>query len=355
MKKVLHFPDARRARNEACKWLARLDRGLSANESEALNDWLSADAAHSRILVEMAVLWDETNVLSELSDLFPLESQRTGFGRRRTPLPATVAASTVLLGWIVLFTGDEPARHARDHESMVASQQSYETAVGEHSTATLEDGSRLTLNTNSLLDVRFTAVERVVILRRGEGHFDVTPDPARPFSVHAGSHIVQAIGTAFNVQLGQNGELDVTVTEGQVRVLLRTDAESSDSNSELTVRFDPYHDYRDAVDTTLSAGQSATFGEDIQVERLDTDEIEVRLAWQQEMLIFRGESLDQVLREVSRYTDTEFVFATEAIRNIRVGGYFRTGDVDGLLVALRNNFAIDSERIEDNQIILTGQ
>jgi transmembrane sensor len=72
------------------------------------------------------------------------------------------------------------------------------------------------------------------------------------------------------------------------------------------------------------------------------------------MIVFTGEPLEQVLAEVDRYTTTRFVIADDTLRDVRIGGYFRAGDVDGLLVALRENFLIDSRRDAQGRVVLTA-
>jgi transmembrane sensor len=81
--------------------------------------------------------------------------------------------------------------------------------------------------------------------------------------------------------------------------------------------------------------------------------MDARLAWQRGMLIFQGETLEVVLSEIDRYTNTDFLLADDSLRSVRIGGYFRAGDIDGLLIALRENFNIDSRRDEKNRIILS--
>jgi transmembrane sensor len=51
--------------------------------------------------------------------------------------------------------------------------------------------------------------------------------------------------------------------------------------------------------------------------------------------------LPTVLQEVSRIANVEFVLADDALATIRVGGHFCAGEIDGLLVALRDNFDIE--------------
>ncbi|WP_447414957.1 FecR family protein, partial [Clostridium perfringens] len=59
--------------------------------------------------------------------------------------------------------------------------------------------------------------QRFVRMLKGEAHFDVAHNPARPFIVKAGDSTLRAVGTAFNVRL--RPELtELTVIEGRVAV-----------------------------------------------------------------------------------------------------------------------------------------
>ncbi len=108
-------------------------------------------------------------------------------------------------------------------------------------------------------------------------------------------------------------------------------------------------------ETTVGALETALVEPGFQtVRKLETGEADARLAWQRGMLIFEGEPLGEALAEVDRYTTTKFILADEKLRDVRVGGYFRAGDVDGLLVALRENFLIDSRRDAQGRVVLTA-
>src|SRR6185369_10615728 len=72
---VVRLPNRQRVREEASLWIARLDRGLTADERRELDEWLAADSNHAAALMDLAALWDRTDVLGELAQLFPLEQQ----------------------------------------------------------------------------------------------------------------------------------------------------------------------------------------------------------------------------------------------------------------------------------------
>jgi transmembrane sensor len=89
------------------------------------------------------------------------------------------------------------------------------------------------------------------------------------------------------------------------------------------------------------------------VRKLEVGDLHTLLAWQQGLLLFDGTTLENVLAEVDRYTTTQFVLADEQLRNIRIGGRFRTGDVDGLLASLRTEFMIGSRRDAQGRVVLS--
>jgi transmembrane sensor len=211
--------------------------------------------------------------------------------------------------------------------ALASESEKLETAVGRQSSTQLVDGSVVTLNTDTSVEIRYTRTERAVTLNRGEAIFSVAHNTERPFRVTAGSRVVQAVGTVFNVR--REGEtVRVTVSEGAVKVL----DPAAGPQSTLMVK----------------AGEVATVGAgEAQVRPIDATSIEASQAWQHGLLIYQGETLDTVIADVSRYTNVKFAIADDSIRNKRVGGVFRTGDVDGLLLALRESFGIDPRRDGD--------
>lgn len=355
-------PFRRRAQidEEASLWLARLDKGLSTEAREDLAQWLRADPLNRDAFFELAALWDQLDVLAELSELFPLD--QTGAVAKRSisarwPRVA-VAAGVVCVaatGWILWARYLAPPTVV-DAGVVQALTESFETVIGGQVSERLPDGSVVSLNTDTEVTVVYSAASRDVFLRRGEANFEVAHAADHPFRVYVGARIVEATGTAFNVQLRPSGEIEVTVTEGSVKVSRAGMAPIVPAPLTLQSTVDS------DLDTSLVAGQVATLDEaaDLgqngpQIARLEPVDLDIKLAWQRGMLVFQGEPLQQMLAEVGRYTTAQFVLADQDLANVRVGGYFRTGDINGLLVALRENFSIDSEVTADNRIVLRAQ
>lgn len=358
MASIVRFRSRAQIHEEASLWLARVDKGLTAETRAELVEWLRAEPLHRQAFFELAAFWDELDVLAELSPLLPLNQSadvdaRSRRGRWLLAAAAAGVAVVAVSGWLVVSTFMVPAapvRPAVAHERT----ESFKTTIGNQASERLPDGSVVRLNTDTELTVVYSTAERNVFLRRGEAHFNVAHDVDHPFRVHVGNRIVEAVGTAFNVQLRQDGDIEVTVTEGTVKVTRAGAAPTLPAPR--SVRVTP----AESLDATLVEGQLAILDQAAaldqtavpQIMRLEPVDLDIKLAWQRGMLVFQGEPLREMLAEVSRYTTTEFVLADADLASVRVGGYFRAGDIDGLLVALRENFKIDSEITTDNRIVL---
>ena len=343
----LHRPEE--PRETAAAWIVRLDVGLTGDEKARLLEWLDADPKHRAALFELAAVWDGLDVLAELSTLFPLEP---AVPRRASRLTGRWAITVSAAGLVAIAVIAGLFLYQRPHGDAAAADAAvrFETEVGGYDTERLADGSVVTLNTDTALSVEYTSGERRVILERGEAYFQVAEDPARPFAAWVGGRIVQAVGTAFNIRLAPDGDVEVTVTDGRVKLLDAAQAPAT----ERTASPAPF-------DTTLIEGEVALLDEAAsprvmpRITRLAPNEVDIKIAWQRGMLIFEGEPLDAVLTEVMRYTTTEFVLEDEKLGDVRVGGYFRAGDVEGLLIALHENFEIGSERVAPDRIVLRPQ
>src|SRR3546814_18419265 len=79
--------------------------------------------------------------------------------------------------------------------------QVYATGLGERRVVMLDDDSRLSLDANTRVRVKYSRAGRQLWLEAGRARFEVAKDPLRPFSVAAAGKIVVATGTEFSVEL----------------------------------------------------------------------------------------------------------------------------------------------------------
>lgn len=341
MSNVYDIRNRDRLLDETSLWISRLDRGLDDAEREELRRFLD-EPAHRATFLEMAELWDRTDVLSRLSEILPEVEQRPA-GRRYAWAAAASIVVAAILGAFAFSINRQDGPAELEH---LTSTSVYETTVGERSTISLPDGTAVVLNTNSRLEVEYSPQNRVLLLKRGEIHVDVVADASRPLSVTAGRQLIQAVGTEFSVRISDQHLIELIVIDGAVRIGIREPGTEVAANDEPPTLGD--------AAPVITAGNIAMLGGPTDtIEVIDMDEIHVKLSWRNGNLIFRGETLEEAMSEISRYTAVEFVFLDEDLKKISVAGMFRANDVDGLLNALRASFNITYERVGDNRVLLS--
>ena len=344
----------------ACLWISRMDRGLTITEKKQLVAWCKQNSQHHTSLLEMASCWDDLSVLNELSALFPL-AQAKAASKSNKFVSIALAASIAIVSLISINTlVDESFLPYLPsfNEQTLSQTHTFKTRVGEQASFTLKDGSQIKLNTNSLIEVEYSPTQRLLTLVRGEARFDVAKDKNRPFTVIVGEKSFTALGTIFNVQRNNNQLMELVVTEGKVLISKATTSvteiketliQASKTNKPYIIAATLVVSGEKAIITTNAAQTQKT-----PVEKVSLDEIHRDLAWQQGMLIFEGEPLSIALAEVSRYTTSNFEIVDSELAKINVAGYFKAGDIDGLLASLESNFGITYSKQANGTILLSS-
>jgi transmembrane sensor len=219
----------------------------------------------------------------------------------------------------------------------------YETHVGEQRDVLLSDGSRITLNTGTSLDVRYSNTRRSIELKRGEALFSVTHNTQWPFDVSAGGTLTRAIGTKFNVDL-RGSRITVSVLEGAVQVAeanhmaphgVTTDA--GDAVSDAPLGFS-------TIAPALAKGEAIEIRP--QERRVIPEKADLRRidAWRTRRLEFSDTPLPAAVEEFNRYSRTRVVIGSPELNTVRVSGVFQIGDTDGFLFSLKE--ALGAQALE---------
>lgn len=325
-------PRAREAlRKEAADWFAKMhgpDRESMRLEFER---WRSRDPKRRAAYASLERDWELSAALADT----PM-GRAPIFVRRPSifamPGPRIAFASLVLIvavgsGAFFLWPrGSAPAPVVAQAAPPVA------TAIGEIRTLRLADGSTVTLDTDSAIEVALSKSARVVRLMRGRARFDVAHDPARPFMVEAAGKTVVARGTMFDVVLGREG-VRVTLLRGSVEV--RGVPPAAGRPAPLA-RLVPGETFLAAPDGEPRVAAAPKGGDQ----------------WVSGMLSFDGASLGAVVDEANRYSPHKLRLASPELADLRVTGVFNALPTDTLAAALAAAFGLRVERTADGDFLL---
>ncbi len=317
----------------AAKWMAARDRGFTPAEQDAYLQWLSEDPAHGAEIARLARAWDRLDVLHQWNPTHSARPnadllqprQRRPFWRRQ---PLVLAAATALVIAAGLFWLRPPA--TAENASVIMHPGPRRL--------TLEDGSRVELNTDARIDLHFTAETRAVTLLQGEAHFVVAKNPHRPFVVSAGDYTVRAVGTAFNVALASPENVSVLVTEGEVQLNTPKPSAAPPTFPHL------FAGQQAQLDAALANG--------VRITELSPAEMEAALAWQSFRLEFHALPLREVVAEFNRYNHRQLVVGDSGTGDILIGGTFRADNVEAFVRLLDIGFDIQAQTDRDRIVLL---
>lgn len=315
-------------RQAAALWVVRLDdASCSEADRAAFEAWRGESFEHEAAYEREAAAWTRLDRVRALrpgqqrpdADLLAAaEPRRPVAARSRWARGLAVSAAIALIVAGGLSFGTSTA---------------YATAIGERRVVVLGDNSRIELNTDSKVVVRFKRGVREVRLVKGEALFQAAPD-ARPFLVKAADAVISADGVAeVAVRLRADGAI-VTVKKGAVDV--------------DPVRPDARKDLR------LSAGVAAVYDSHGARSRVVSDaEIDRSLAWRQGAIALDGQSLEQAVAEFNRYNHQQIRIADPSIADLRLAGYFQTTEPTGFVAAVTSAFPVRASEGADGAIRLS--
>lgn len=263
--------------DDALDWQVLLHSGhASAADRDRYQRWRGLSAEHRLAAEDAEALWGDLGHTQAAAVLPKAPVRRPAWGR-------AIAASLLLA--LVGYGGWQQA------PALLAD---YHTSIGERRTITLEDGSKVTLNSASALSVNFTGERRNVSLKAGEALFEPAADP-RPFVVESSAEAVQGSDAVFSVR--RQGETSTVV---------------------------------------VSRGQAQVGGRLLQV----SPDAQAQTAWQRGKLIFNGRPLREVIAELERYQHGRILISDSQLGALQVSGVFDLNDPHGLLRTLEQRYAL---------------
>jgi transmembrane sensor len=317
----------------AARWFALHRRAPDSIEERQFAEWLESSPANQQAYDNVARSWDIAGVAAADSSVMAMRTEalmaRPRERRDFAPLWGALATAALV---VVAFTGvwlTHPDFIAHPVESAMSRDHFVlRTGIGERATASLEDGSTVTLNTNSILEINYTRLRRDVRLIAGQALFKVAHDTARPFIVAAANRQVVAVGTEFEVRL--DGEkLRVALLQGRVRVeRIHTRGAAS-------------------VDTRFMepGEQLVASSSGVVVQRANVNEL---VSWKSGRIRFDNTRLADAVAEMNRYNHTPIAIVDPTIADTRISGSFRTGESWTFAEAIGEAFDLKAESTGDS-------
>lgn len=319
--------------HEAAEWFAILrDEQVSEADRQGWQQWLAASPAH-------AAAWKRVEAISQPFTRINRHSPHGAAYQALARSPASRRQTLRLLGLGGMLLGSGLLlRHTLPWQSWsqayAFARAEYRTAIGDQKQLVLDDGSRLSINTASAVDLDFQPNLRRIILHESEILIETAPDPQsphRPLVVDTRLGRLTALGTRFNVLSDAQG-IQFAVFEGVVRIAPTSGQPSVD----------------------VAAGQQASINVD-QIEAggpADT----AREQWARGQLIADNVPLARFIDELQRYTPVHLGIDTDAGRH-RLLGVYRIAeparDVPLILAAIESTLPVRVHTTNDNTIRIT--
>lgn len=213
------------------------------------------------------------------------------------------------------------------------------TTVGEQRMLTLEDGTRVSMNTATRLVIDYDRGTRRVELTAGEALFEVAKRPDWPFVVVAGDRTISALGTAFVVRRDPR-DLAVTLVEGKIAI----DAARATPERPPALQ-------------VATPGQRVTYarGVDAPIDgpKIDHPNIEHLTAWRRGQVVLDSMLLSDAIAEMNRYSAIRLSLDSAEAAKMRVSGVFRAGDSDSFARAIAETYHLTVVE-QDGALQLTG-
>ncbi|MBL8505119.1 MAG: FecR domain-containing protein [Methylobacillus glycogenes] len=257
-----------------------------------------------------------------LKELFPLPQVQPP-RKKKTPASITLVLALLAAGLVWL----DPAYRS----------EQYATAIGQRQFIQLADGSELTLNTNTRLEVSWHLRSRRVNLPQGQAMFHVAKANFRPFVVIAANSETRVLGTRFDVyheDQQAHKQVTVSVAEGTVRV---TSKAADGLNG-----------------TTLTASQQVKIDGDGHMHAPIAIDPSISMSWMNGKLVFAQTPLQQVIAEIQRYRTAPIQLQGKTAQ-LKLSGTFAIDNTDKLLQLLPDILPVRLEPQPDGSLLISSR
>jgi len=307
-------------RREAAAWLARLQSSRDPDVERKFHRWRDLDPSHAEAFERVSRSYEQAGLLrySHVASTSPPATPLPVHTRSRS-YELAIAAGLVLLLCTGLYLLVGRGFWTSGTEAVMLS-----TKVGEIRSVSLADGSKLTLDTDTSIEVEIDRNGRKARVKAGRARFNIAK-AAQPFIIDAGNTTASAAAAVLDVEkFGDQARVDVISGSAKIGG-------------------------SDAAGLRLGAGETMTTLSDSRVERRAHAPAQ---DWTRGMLEFDGTALGSAVELANRYSERKIILGA-GLEHLKVTGAFRAGDVKGLAGALAEAFHLKISRGPGGNLVLS--
>lgn len=300
----------------------------SPQEQQQVQSWLEASDENREIWEALSQSWQQAAPIPAVdinTAWEKVEARTAGMPAKKSSLTfffiRAAAVILVLASFSILFL------------SKGEGQPQWLTATAQDDTLHLRlpDGSQVVLNAHASFSYpeRFYGGKRTTRLS-GEAFFDVTKDPAQPFSIQAGQTTVQVLGTSFNVRM-QEDALEVQVETGLVAL--------QDDSTQNAIQ--------------IPAGEGGVWKKSgRKLEKVPASDGNDQF-WRTRKLKFNATPLTEVAAQMRKMFGLDLEFGFEGAEKCLFSGKFQGENPEGILEVIATTFNLSIEK-DGTKYRLTG-
>jgi len=296
---------------------------------EKLNilQWIEASAENRKEYMQFRRLYDSAiwNDEKDNSTNQSLKIKKRSFTFLFIKELMKVAAIILVAVTCTLFIQKEMVKPAP------ALTQTIEVPLGQHVNLTLSDGTKVSLNSNSKFNFpsTFDAKNRTVTLD-GEGYFDVTHNPQRPFHVITKKCDIKVLGTTFNVLAYNNSKIfETSLLKGSVQIY--------DLNTTKIILLKPNEK------AELENGK-------LLVKRIESED---DFLWKNGIYVFKDKPLTEIFQKLESYYQIKIDIQNKETGKLKCTGKFRQIEgIDHIMRVLQKANDFEFQQNEENNTIV---
>lgn len=289
--------------DELIAWSVKLSSGAASAEDEAqFRQWRTQDPIHEAAWQQLHTMEQKLGtvpvnkrpIVTQAMTLVEKHSRKTNQKQAFKQIGLLTGAAVCALA---LVLGQVGPWHQQDYLA---------TTIGERATFTLSDGTQLTLNTNTSVDVHYALLKREIVLNTGEIYLETGKDTQglfgrRSFWVNTTQTKLEAIGTKFSVYQKQDNTR-LHVTEGIVAL-------------------------HSGKHTPVRAYANESYSVQGIALPMKTESQQEPMAWLDGVVVAKQMRLDALMAELSRYQALSVRFSPDTAA-LQVSGVFQLNRKD---------------------------